>query len=214
MGKRLFDLLGAAVALLLLAPLMLGVALAVKLDSRGPVLFRQERVGRYGRPFRIHKFRTMVVDAEQRGPLVTVGADPRVTRIGAALRRRRLDELPQLIDVLKGDMSLVGPRPEVPRFVSTYPPDLRERVLSVRPGVTDPASLEFIDEAELLARADNPEREYIEVILPRKVRLAADYAAQATLGTDLHVIGRTLRALVLPRRSRRGVQNPRGKGSV
>jgi lipopolysaccharide/colanic/teichoic acid biosynthesis glycosyltransferase len=211
MGKRLFELLGAAVALLFLAPLMLGVALAIKLDSRGPVLFRQERVGRHGRPFRIHKFRTMEVDAERRGPLVTVGADPRVTRVGAALRRRRLDELPQLIDVLKGDMSLVGPRPEVPRYVATYPPDLRERVLSVRPGITDPASLEFIDEADLLARADDPEREYVEVILPRKLRCSADYAAHATLHTDLVVIGRTLRALV-SRRLRHARQEPGREG--
>jgi len=196
MGKRLFDVLGAVVSLLLLSPLMLLVALAVRLDSPGPVLFRQERVGRHGQPFRIHKFRTMRADAPQRGPLLTASGDPRVTRVGAVLRRHRLDELPQLIDVLKGDMSLVGPRPEVPRYVALYPPDLRERVLAVRPGLTDPSSLEFLDEGELLARAADPEREYVDVILPRKLRRAADYADRATLATDLRVIGRTLGLLV------------------
>jgi lipopolysaccharide/colanic/teichoic acid biosynthesis glycosyltransferase len=196
MGKRLFDVLGAVVSLVLLAPLMVLVAVAVRLDSPGPVLFRQERVGRHGRPFRIHKFRTMQVDATGRGPLVTASGDPRVTRVGAALRRHRLDELPQLIDVLKGDMSLVGPRPEVPRYVALYPPDLRERVLAVRPGITDPSSLEFLDEGELLARAADPEREYVDVILPRKLRRAADYADRATFATDLRVIGRTLGLLV------------------
>jgi lipopolysaccharide/colanic/teichoic acid biosynthesis glycosyltransferase len=196
MGKRLFDVLGAAVSLVLLAPLMVLVAVAVRLDSPGPVLFRQERVGRHGRPFRIHKFRTMQVDATGRGPLLTASGDPRVTRVGAALRRHRLDELPQLIDVLKGDMSLVGPRPEVPRYVALYPPDLRERVLAVRPGITDPSSLDFLDEGELLARAADPEREYVDVILPRKLRRAADYADRATFATDLRVIGRTLGLLV------------------
>jgi lipopolysaccharide/colanic/teichoic acid biosynthesis glycosyltransferase len=196
MGKRLFDVLGAAVSLMLLAPLMVLVAVAVRLDSPGPVLFRQERVGRHGRPFRIHKFRTMQVDATGRGPLLTASGDPRVTRVGAALRRHRLDELPQLIDVLKGDMSLVGPRPEVPRYVALYPPDLRERVLAVRPGITDPSSLDFLDEGELLARAADPEREYVDVILPRKLRRAADYADRATFATDLRVIGRTLGLLV------------------
>lgn len=197
MLKRFFDLAAAAVALLLLAPVLLLVAAWVRMDSPGPVLFRQERVGRGGRLFRIHKFRTMGVDAAQRGPALTVGADPRITRSGAWLRRTRLDELPQLIDVLLGDMSLVGPRPEVPRFVRHYPPDLRDRALAVRPGITDPSSLAYLDEADLLAAAADPEREYIEHILPRKLQAAADYADHATLWTDLQVIGRTLRLLVL-----------------
>jgi lipopolysaccharide/colanic/teichoic acid biosynthesis glycosyltransferase len=194
MAKRVFDIAGAIFALVLLAPVLLAVALAVRLDSPGPVLFRQERVGRGGRLFRIHKFRTMRAGAA--GLPITVGADPRVTRVGAVLRHWRLDELPQLLDVLRGDMSLVGPRPEVPRYVAFYPPHLKERVLSVRPGITDPASLEFVDEGERLARAADPEREYVEVILPRKLERAADYAARATLATDLAVIGRTLRMLV------------------
>jgi lipopolysaccharide/colanic/teichoic acid biosynthesis glycosyltransferase len=194
MAKRVFDLLVATVALVVLSPLLLAIALAVKLDSRGPVLFRQERVGRHGRPFRIHKFRTMVADAP--GLPITVGADPRITLVGSVLRHWRLDELPQFVDVLKGDMSLVGPRPEVPRYVAMYPSELRERVLAVRPGITDPASLAFVDEGDLLARAADPEREYVEVILPRKLERAAAYAAQATLATDLAVLGRTIRTLL------------------
>jgi lipopolysaccharide/colanic/teichoic acid biosynthesis glycosyltransferase len=199
MAKRAFDLLGASVALLLLLPLMLAIALAIKLDSRGPVFFRQQRVGRHGVPFCIHKFRSMVADAPQRGPALTVGDDPRITRVGRWLRRTRLDELPQLFDVLAGHMSLVGPRPEVPQYVAHYPPQLRERALSVRPGITDPSSLLYLDEAELLARAADPEREYIEVILPRKLKCAADYAAQANLRSDLGVLLRTLCALLLQR---------------
>jgi lipopolysaccharide/colanic/teichoic acid biosynthesis glycosyltransferase len=194
-AKRLFDLVGAAVLLLLLAPLGLAVALWIKLDSPGPVFFRQERVGRHGVPFRIHKFRTMVADAASRGGALTVGADPRITRAGRWLRRTRLDELPQLIDVLQGTMSLVGPRPEVPRYVALYPPALRERALAVRPGITDPASLEFADEAERLARADDPEREYVERILPAKLQRAAEYAERATLASDLVVLLRSLRVL-------------------
>lgn len=195
MAKRVFDLLGAGLGLLLLWPLLLAIALAIKLDSRGPVLFRQQRVGRHGVLFRIHKFRTMAADAPQRGPALTVGDDMRVTRVGRWLRHTRLDELPQLIDVLAGDMSLVGPRPEVPQYVAHYPPALRERALSVRPGITDPASLLYLDEGEQLARAADPEREYIEVILPRKLQAAADYAAQASLRSDLCVLLRTLRLL-------------------
>lgn len=196
MAKRLFDLVGAALALLLLSPLLLAIAAWIRLDSPGPALFRQERVGRGGRPFRIHKFRTMVVDAPQRGPAITVGDDARITRAGRWLRRHRLDELPQFIDVLRGDMSLVGPRPEVPRYVALYPPRLRERVLAVRPGITDPSSLAFLDEAALLAGSPDPEREYVDAILPRKLALAAEYADRATLLTDLGVLARTLARLV------------------
>jgi len=196
MAKRLFDLLAATAALLLLAPLLALVALAIKLDTPGPVFFRQERVGRGGVPFRIHKFRTMRVDAPALGPAVTVGRDVRITRVGHWLRDRRIDELPQFIDVLLGRMSLVGPRPEVPRYVAHYPAALKARVLSVRPGITDPASLAHLDEAALLARAADPERAYIEQVLPRKLALQADYAARATLWSDLAVLGRTLRVLL------------------
>lgn len=196
MAKRLFDLAGAALALLLLAPLLAAVALWVKLDSPGPVFFRQERVGRHGRPFRIHKFRSMAADAPARGLPLTVGADPRITRAGAFLRRTRIDELPQLWDVLRGEMSLVGPRPEVPRYVAHWPADLRASLLALRPGLTDPASLAHIDEASLLAAAADPEREYIQRIMPAKLQLSAAYAARATLASDLTVLLQTLARLL------------------
>jgi len=196
MFKRSFDVVSAVLGLLLLGVPMLLVALWIRLDSPGPVFFRQVRVGRHGKLFRIHKFRTMTLDAEQRGPQLTVGADARVTRVGRVLRANRLDELPQFFDVLAGDMSLVGPRPDVPRYVERWPADLRERVLAVRPGITDPASLTFRDEAALLARAADPEREYMDVILPRKLALAADYADHASLWTDLAVIGRSVGVLL------------------
>jgi lipopolysaccharide/colanic/teichoic acid biosynthesis glycosyltransferase len=195
-AKRLFDLFVAALALLLLSPLLLLVALAVKLDTPGPVFYRQERVGRHGVPFSIHKFRTMHHGAG--GPPLTVGNDPRITRVGAVLRRTRIDELPQFVDVLLGHMSLVGPRPEVPRYVAQYPPALRERVLAVRPGITDPASLAYIDEAAQLAAAADPEREYVEVILPAKLQRAAEYAERASLASDIGVLWRTA-ALLLQR---------------
>jgi lipopolysaccharide/colanic/teichoic acid biosynthesis glycosyltransferase len=194
--KRGFDLVVAVAGLLLLAPLLLAIAVAIKCDSRGPALFRQERVGRGGRLFRIHKFRTMVGDAAARGPQLTVGDDARITRVGRFLRHSKLDELPQLLDVLGGQMSLVGPRPELPRYVALYPAALRDRVLAVRPGITDPVSLAFADESALLGRAEDPEREYVEVILPRKLNAAAEYAAHANLATDAVVIARTLRLLL------------------
>ena len=196
MAKRLFDIVLATLGLLLLSPLLLGIAMWIKLDSRGPVFFRQERVGRYGVPFRIHKFRTMVTDAERLGAQITVGADSRITAAGRALRGAKLDELPQLIDVLAGTMSLVGPRPEVPRYVALYPSALRDKVLSVRPGITDRASIEFRDENALLAAAADPEREYTEVVLPTKLRFAAEYVDRASLGYDLRLIAQTLKVLV------------------
>jgi lipopolysaccharide/colanic/teichoic acid biosynthesis glycosyltransferase len=196
MPKRLFDILAALAGLLIFGLPMLVVAACIRLDSHGPVFFRQVRVGRHGKVFRIHKFRTMAVDAERLGLQLTVGADARVTRVGRVLRANRLDELPQFFDVLVGDMSLVGPRPDVPRYVDQWPPALRERVLAVRPGITDPASLRFRDEATLLAQAADPEREYMEVILPRKLALAADYADHASLWTDLAVIGRSVGVLL------------------
>ncbi len=196
MGKRLFDLAVACLALLLLAPFMLLMSLWIKFDSPGPVFFRQERVGRRGVPFRIHKFRTMVADAPRRGPSITVGDDPRITRAGRWLRRSKLDELPQLLDVIAGHMSLVGPRPELPMYVALYPAALRERALAVRPGITDPASLHFADESALLARAADPEREYREVLLPAKLREAVAYAEGASLRTDLGVLWRTLGLLL------------------
>lgn len=194
MGKRAFDLIGAAVALVLLALPMCAIALWIKLDSRGPVFYRQQRVGRHGVPFAIHKFRTMKAGAG--GLPLTVGEDPRITRAGRFLRRTRLDELPQFIDVLQGSMSLVGPRPEVPKYVAHWPVHLKQRALAVRPGLTDPSSLAFIDEAEILARAADPERTYIEQILPKKLQAAVDYADRASLASDLAVLARTAATLI------------------
>lgn len=211
MSKRLFDIAGALAGLLLLAPLFLLIAVVIKLDSPGPVFFRQVRVGHNGRHFRIFKFRTMRSDAPGRGPQITVGQDARITRVGAFLRRWKLDELAQLIDVLRGTMSLVGPRPEVPRYVEHYSEERRGHVLSVRPGITDFASLRFRDEGEVLARASNPEREYVDVILPEKLQFAANYVDHSSLSTDLRALGLTLRTVLLPdaatRRVRRIVSN-------
>ncbi len=196
MAKRLFDLIFAGAGLLLLSPLLLGIALWIKLDSAGPVFFRQQRVGRFGVPFRIHKFRTMRDDdALAAGLQLTVGADPRITRAGRSLRTSKLDELPQLLDVLAGTMSLVGPRPEVPRYVALYPAALREKVLSVRPGITDPASIEYRDESALLAAAPDPERVYVEQVMPAKLHSAARYVDEMSLRGDLRLIAATLRAL-------------------
>lgn len=199
MTRRLFDILVAALGLVLLSPLLLALALAIKLDSRGPVFFRQVRVGRHGVLFRIHKFRSMVDAPAAAGPSLTVGDDARITRVGRFARRHRLDELAQLVDVLQGTMSLVGPRPEVPRYVALYPPALRAKVLSVRPGITDPASLNFLDESALLAIAADPEREYIDTVLPIKLHLAAEYVDRASLATDMRVIVQTIKALLFAR---------------
>lgn len=195
-AKRLMDILLSALGLALLMPFLVAVALWIKLDSTGPVFFRQERVGRGGRHFRIHKFRTMHADTTGQARQITVGADPRITRAGHWLRRTKVDELPQFIDVLRGAMSLVGPRPEVPRYVALYPAELRDKVLSIRPGITDLASLEFRDESTLLARAADPEREYVEVLMPRKLRMAAAYVDQASVATDLRIIALTLKTLL------------------
>ena len=191
--KRCMDVILSLAGLALLWPLGLAVALAIRLDSPGPVFFRQERVGLRGRPFRIHKFRTMRADTA--GPQVTAGGDARITRVGRVLRRHKLDELPQLIDVLRGRMSLVGPRPEVPRYMALYPEDARRRILSVRPGITDPASIAFRDEETLLAAAPDAERAYIDTIMPIKQRYYLDYVARRSLRADLCILARTAAVL-------------------
>lgn len=196
MAKRLFDWFASTFGLLALAPVLVLLAVWIKLDSPGPVFFRQERVGRGGTLFRIHKFRTMVTDAERRGLQITVGADARVTRVGQWLRKYKLDELPQLLDVWLGQMSLVGPRPEVPRYVACYPADVRDVVLSVRPGITDRASIEFKDENEILGRADDPHLAYVNEVLPIKLRYYVDYVAQRSFWSDIGIIFATVRALV------------------
>ena len=197
MLKRAFDLSVASCALLVLAPLLPVVALWIKLDSPGPVLFCQDRVGLRGRVFSIYKFRTMSAgSAAAGGAQITVGADPRITRAGQFLRRYKLDELPQFINVLKGEMSMVGPRPEVPRYVALYPPETRELVLSVRPGITDLASIAYRDENLLLATADDPEAFYVEVVLPAKLEYGIQYVRAHTLWLDLVIVGKTIAALV------------------
>jgi len=193
-AKRLFDLAGASLGVVLLAPLLAVLAFLVKLQDGGPVFFKQERVGYRGRRFQIWKFRTMVADAAARGLLLTVGRDPRVTRIGTWLRRLKLDELPQLFNVLVGDMSLVGPRPDVPCYVDRYGAPER-RVLEFVPGMTDPAAIDFVGENALLAASHDPERNYLEEIAPEKIRLSLAYAERATVWTDLWTILATLRCL-------------------
>ncbi|WP_275899853.1 sugar transferase [Chromobacterium alkanivorans] len=193
--KRGFDIVASGLGLAALALPLLAVALWVKLDSPGPVFFRQVRVGRGGTLFRIHKFRTMQVDTERHGQL-TVGADSRVTGAGRLLRKTKLDELPQLIDVLFGDMSLVGPRPEVPKYVAHYPDEVRDIVLSVRPGITDWASIKMIDENEILGRAEDPERAYIEQVLPEKLAYYVRYAESHSLFEDVRIIVATLMKIV------------------
>jgi lipopolysaccharide/colanic/teichoic acid biosynthesis glycosyltransferase len=194
--KRGFDLVLSAAGLILLSPLLIGLGLWIKLDSPGPVFFRQQRVGQHGVLFGIHKFRSMIADAPLRGLQITVGEDARITRAGRFLRRTKLDELPQLIDVLIGNMSLVGPRPEVPKYVAMYPTALRDKVLSVRPGITDPASLQYRDEGSLLAAAASPdeaERIYIEQIMPAKLKLSVSYVDNMSLTSDLKLIFTTIR---------------------
>lgn len=192
--KRLMDLVGSGVGLLLLWPFFLLAAIAIKLDDRGPVFFRQERVGRYGRMFRIWKFRTMVMNAEKLGAQVTVGRDPRITAVGHTLRRFKLDEFPQLINVFTGEMSLVGPRPEVPQYVAYYSPEQRA-VLDLRPGITDPASIQFRDESALLADKADPVKAYIEELMPEKIRINLDYAARANAFSDFGMVLKTLGVL-------------------
>jgi lipopolysaccharide/colanic/teichoic acid biosynthesis glycosyltransferase len=185
--KRPFDVVVALLAMVALAPLLALVAVLVRLEDGGPALFRQRRIGRGGDPFDILKFRTM---RPTFGPSITIGGDDRITGIGRRLRRWKLDELPQLWNVLRGDMSLVGPRPEVPEYVALYPDEARG-VLDVRPGITGPAQLEGFDEEEELRGAANPEALYREVILPRKLRTDLEYSRRAGLALDLHILWKT-----------------------
>lgn len=195
MWKRLFDLAASGVGLLLLSPVFLLIALLIKVDSSGPVFFRQERVGRYGKTFKIHKFRTMMVNAEAYGMQITVGTDSRVTKVGRFLRRYKLDELPQLIDVFYGEMSIVGPRPEVPRYVMHYPDNIRDIVLSVKPGITDRASIEFRNESELLEKSGNPQETYVNEIIPIKLGYYQEYVRNRTFFGDILIIADTLKAI-------------------
>jgi lipopolysaccharide/colanic/teichoic acid biosynthesis glycosyltransferase len=192
--KRLLDIIVALVGLLLLFVPGLLTAVIIKMTSAGPVFFRQERIGRRFRPFFIYKFRTMITDAPRRGGQITCGADPRITPIGRVLRKTKLDEIPQLINVFVGDMSLVGPRPEVPHYVELFRVDYAE-ILEVRPGITDLASIKYRDEAEILGQAVDPEQVYVTRILPEKIRLAKEYTRRRSLWTDIAIVVQTLFAL-------------------
>ncbi len=186
--KRLFDLICALVGLIVLSPILVVIMLLIKFTSSGPIFFRQTRVGQYEELFQIHKFRTMVVNAEARGLKITIGRDPRITPIGHFLRKTKLDELPQLIDVVLGKMSLVGPRPEVPEYIQYYSDKMRGIIFSVRPGITDWASIKMIDESEILARASDPQHAYIQQILPEKLSYAARYVQTRSLKLDIYLI--------------------------
>lgn len=190
--KRTFDWVVSSFGLLCLGPLLILLAVLIKLDSPGEVFFRQERVGMHGKIFRIHKFRTMVTGAEKFGLQITVGSDIRVTRVGEWIRKYKLDELPQLIDVWLGYMSFVGPRPEVPRYVAYYPEDVKELVFTVRPGITDKASIEYKSENITLGLSSDPHKTYIEEILPRKLDFYVDYAKNRTFFGDIAIILRTI----------------------
>jgi lipopolysaccharide/colanic/teichoic acid biosynthesis glycosyltransferase len=199
MMKRLFDFIASFCGLILLSPVFVLAALWIKIDSRGSIFFRQERVGFQGEGFRIHKFRTMVLDAEKKGKQITVGADSRITTVGRALRKYKLDELPQLIDVLIGDMSLVGPRPEVPKYIDCYSDDEKHDVLSVKPGITDNASIEFRDESELLASSKDPEAAYINEVLPKKIALYRKYVRGRSFFGDVVIIFKTIFLIIKKR---------------
>ncbi len=188
--KRLFDIFFSFIGLLLLLPLFGIVAALLKFDSRGSVFFRQERIGKNFSPFRIYKFRTMTVDAENSGPQITVGGDKRVTNIGKILRKYKMDELPQLINVLKGEMSLVGPRPEVRKYVELFKSDYK-KLLKVHPGITDTASMKYSEEEEVLSKSKNWEQDYINKILPEKIMLSSQYVDNHNIFTDMVLIVRT-----------------------
>ena len=196
MLKRSFDWFLSSFGLLTLSPIFLVLIVLIKLNSPGPAFFRQERVGRHGRLFRIHKFRTMVADAERQGLQITVGDDLRITSVGKWLRKYKIDELPQLLDVWSGNMSIVGPRPEVPNYVACYPEDIRNIVLSVRPGITDKASIEFRNENEIMSHSLDPNNTYISEILPVKLNYYVEYVNNQSLIGDIFLILRTFKAIL------------------
>lgn len=196
MFKRLFDLLASVFGLLVLSPIFIIIALWIKSDSQGEVFFRQVRVGRYGREFKIHKFRTMKVNAQTIGGGLTVGADKRVTRVGQYLRKYKLDELPQLIDVFLGNMSLVGPRPEIPEFMNKYPDEIRQKILSVKPGITDRASIEMVNENEILGQYEDAHQAYIDIIMPKKAKYYLEYVDNHSVIGDIQIVLDTIRTII------------------
>ena len=206
MPKRVYDIIVSLAVILIALPAWLAVAIAIKLDSPGPVYHRGTRIGKDSRPFTLYKFRTMVADAAGRGAAITAKDDPRISRVGLFLRKLKIDEMPQLINVLKGEMSIVGPRPEDPRYVAHYTPDQR-RVFDVRPGMASPAFIKYRQEEELLAvLGEDMEKTYLTEILPDKLRMDLDYIDQQSFLFDLAVMAQAAISLFLPNRSSRGMQ--------
>ena len=193
--KRLCDILLSGVGLIMLSPLLIVVAIWIKLDSAGPVFYRQVRVGRHNKDFRIYKFRSMYIDSDKRGLITIGGHDPRVTRAGYYIRKAKIDELPQLINVFLGDMSFVGPRPEVRKYVDMYTAE-QLHVLDIRPGITDAASIKYRNENEILEKQADPEQYYIDVVMQDKLRINLDYVAHHSLLGDLKLIFNTFGAIV------------------
>ena len=194
MLKRIFDIISSLFGLILLSPFMLIIAVLIKLDSKGPIFFKQVRVTKNGREFKIFKYRTMRVGSDKFSQ-ITVGKDSRITKVGDFLRKYKLDEIPQLINVLIGDMSLVGPRPEVPKYVALYTKEQRE-ILKVRAGITDYASIEFSNENDILANEADPEKAYIEKIMPRKIELNKKYLSEISVMTDIKIILLTIKKIL------------------
>ena len=194
--KRFFDFISSFLGLIILSPIIILIMLWIKRDSDGPVFFLQQRVGLNGKLFNIFKFRTMIPDAEQKGLKVTVGTDPRITKSGHFLRKTKIDELPQLLNVFFGQMSIVGPRPEVPEFMNEYSTEIRSKILSVRPGITDLASIEFTNEAEILAGSLDPKQKYIDDVMPIKAKFYMNYVDNNNFISDLKIILLTLKKIL------------------
>jgi lipopolysaccharide/colanic/teichoic acid biosynthesis glycosyltransferase len=195
--KRSFDLFFSVLGLIILAPVLFIIAIWIICDSKGPVLFKQKRVGQYGKEIAVYKFRSMVTDAESKGLKITVGRDPRITDSGHFIRKYKIDELAQLINVINGTMSLVGPRPEVQEYIDVYPQYIKEQVLSVKPGITDFASIEFKDENSLLEGATDPHQTYINEILPIKQKYYLQYVDQQSIWLDIKLIFQTIIAIIV-----------------
>ncbi|WP_240042230.1 sugar transferase [Photorhabdus khanii] len=193
--KTIFDFTASSIGLIILSPILIVIAIWIKIDSEGPIFFRQKRVGQYNKDFYIHKFRSMTTGSEQKGQL-TVGHDRRITNSGKFIRKYKLDELAQLIDVIQGKMSLVGPRPEVPQFMDKYPDDVRNKILSVKPGITDLASIEMIDENQILDKYADPHQAYIDIVMPIKAKYYLEYVDDKSFFHDLKIIFKTIYKLV------------------
>ncbi|EQB98225.1 sugar transferase [Photorhabdus temperata] len=193
--KIIFDFIASLIGLIIISPILIAVAIWIKMDSKGPIFFRQKRIGQYNKNFYIHKFRSMTTGSEQKGQL-TVGNDRRITNSGKFIRKYKIDELAQLIDVIQGKMSLVGPRPEVPQFMDKYPDDIRDKILSVKPGITDLASIEMIDENDILDKYADPHQAYIDIVMPIKAKHYLEYIDNKSFFYDLKIIFKTIYKVV------------------